>query len=158
MQQEHSQIKNTNNKEKWKLSDTQIQYILKLYFDNGWKKSRIARKIGVDHTTVIYHINKHLEFKKCFSKKKKVVAETFVPIKRKVHPLIEQEENEPINMGLNYEDYLDIDRQRLLVKQSQCGHNVVVCTYRCTDCGKVHTKEFFVDKSVSMALSGGIIN
>lgn len=157
MQQEHSQIKSTN-KQKWKLDETQIQKISVLFFDRKWSKSRIAKHLSVDHTTVIYHINKYLELRKSFKKNKPKPVEAFVEIKKsKYHSLLQAEEDEPVNAGMDYEDYLDVQRARDVIKQDACDHQKVIFTYKCTDCGKLHTGEMIVDKSFHDGFKKSII-
>ena len=157
MQQEHSQIKNTN-KQKWKLDEIQIQRISVLFFDKKWTKSKIAKHLNVDHTTVIYHLNKYLELKKIFKKNKPKPIEPFVQKKvSKYHALLQAEENEPINQGMDYEDYLDNQRARDIEKQYNCSHQKVIYTYKCTECGKLHTGEMIVDKNFRDGFKNSII-
>jgi len=105
-----------------KLTQNDIQEIL-ILAKQHWPKSKIARKFHVQHSAIIYHINKN----------KRVVVrcklkQSFTGVGEL--PVVEYEPK-------TYEEYRYEEDMRILKKQSECKHQECIETIRCKCCGKV---------------------
>lgn len=146
-------MKNTpsNNKlkDRWKLTEKDIQHIIYLFHSRAWPKNRIARKYHIDHTTVIYHIKKHAKLNGIVLPSRSMRE---VPTDRDLFKGDDDEEY--VNRGGSYDDYLNKDRIIQLQKQDDCMHTqYILCTYKCRLCGKMHTEEI-ISSDIKLKLKG----
>lgn len=96
------------------MSAEQVEEVIKMRKD-GYSLSDIGRYFGKDHTTILYHCQKAGIASTSSEPKKEKIA----IVKRRLEPRpvlqprIEEDDDEgPRNPGMNYEDYLAIEKKR----------------------------------------------
>lgn len=114
------------------LTEEQIDEICALY-KLGVAKLRIAQKFGKHHSTIIYHINKRNKLSGNF-----IVRQT---IPKRAHvPSDPQSKHFVLQRVKCYDDYVQEAEDRKMKLRQTCTHSDIVKTFKCADCGLIHTE------------------
>lgn len=109
-----------------KITALQIQELVRLYVDEGWRIMHLARKYGVAHTSVLYHTRNHQRIRPPITYCPDDVAVPSAHVQR-------LRQNRPKEFKL-YEDYLADEEKRVEKKRRECAHEKVAIICLC--CGQ----------------------
>jgi len=119
------------------LSPEQINEICSLY-KLGVPKLHIAQKFGKHHSTIIYHISKRERSEGNFIVKREIPKRTNVVSEVHSRHFI-------LTRIKTYKDYEQEEQDRILKKRASCKHTEIVKTFKCRDCGELHTENVHSD-------------
>jgi len=113
-------MSNSEEKNRWKLSDTEISELSDLYVNQGWRVNRIARHFEINFSSVIYWI-KQLKIDRVTP----VLTQKDIKAKMPRAFLASTRHN-------SYENYVQISKKKA---KAECEHKNWI--KRCSCCGKI---------------------